>query len=471
MIANSILKKINLDSPTEAQQTLMRRQLVMQGLGALNAAQDTMPNIKAVMTAIILGIIPFLALFLLTPLWSKALKFITGSLLWLSTWGIMMTVMHTATMDQAMTVLSDVAANKMGIDAFLLAQTDGVKALMFFGKMQSNSLLMATAVAIAVYGFGSYAMTGIAQGQAQSMQHMGEGAAQQALTPEGKAGVRSSLIGGVGSGATVAPPPAEGMPNSPTNWAGGTGSEPIAQKTMGESAKGVGTGEETSLDANRAIGQFNEASKTGQGQSYKDFTNMTDTSMTDNATAQAYARTNQGQADAKLLNQMQKVEGASDSQAGATLFAASNGEQFAKLDKLQNMAQLKGMNPNSAEALMHINQDLADDGRINMSGRQIVNNDVLTRGMSQEQIQQARDNQDTHYAVAPTFGKDAGGFMQVDNVDMKSYQDMSKSQNTNESQKSVINTRDIHQALKPQQAKARCMMTPLKDELVVMLVC
>lgn len=296
-IANNIQRKINLGSPTEAQQTLMRRQLVLQGLGALNAAQDTMPNIKAVMTAIILGIIPFLALFLLTPLWSKALKFMTGSLLWLTTWGIMMAVMHTATMDQAMMVLSDVTANKMGIDAFMLAQTNGVKALMFFGKMQSNSLMMATAIAIAVYGFGSYAMTGIAQGQAQSMQHMGEGAAQSALTTEGRAATRQGIIGGLASDASVSTVPPEGMPSGGYQSADNmTGSEAMQHKAYGDTARGVNQGLGTDIGANAAIGEFNAAADAGKAKSYEDFASMTGTSIADNATANAYAQTNQGQA-------------------------------------------------------------------------------------------------------------------------------------------------------------------------------
>ncbi len=410
----------------------------MQGLGALNAAQDTMPNIKAVMTAIILGIIPFLTLFLLTPLWVKALKFMTGSLLWLATWGIMMAVMHTATMDQAMTVLSDIAINKIGLDAFMLAQTDGVKALMFFGKMQSNSLMMATAIAIAVYGFGSYAMTGIAQGQAQNMQHMGEGAAQQALTPEGRAGVRNSIISGVASEASVSNVPPEGL--SSGGWARDTGSEAIVQKSMGQTAMDVGTGQQTSLDANQAIGQFNESSKTGQGQSYQDFTNMTGTPMTDNATSQAYAKTNQGQADAKLLNEMQTLQGAGDSQAGASLFAASNGEQFAKLDKLHNIAELKGMDSSSPEDLMSINEDMANNnGNISMTGQQIFASPLAGK-LDDQQLQDINNNWSTPMAVRPGFNPDGG----IKDAQIGTHTDTSFTQNATQENKHTVDTSDVN---------------------------
>ncbi|MBW5291202.1 MAG: hypothetical protein Rsou_0361 [Candidatus Ruthia sp. Asou_11_S2] len=85
-----------------------------------------------------------------------------------------------------------------------------------------------------------------------------------------------------------------------------------------------------------------------------------------------------GKQDAKLLGEMQQIAGVGDSQSGAALFASSNGEQFAKLDKLKNMAELKGMSPNAPQALMTINKDLADDGRLDMTGSQIANNDILT---------------------------------------------------------------------------------------------
>jgi hypothetical protein len=42
------------------------------------------------------------------------------------------------------------------------------------------------AVAIGVYGFGSYAMTGIAQGMAQGMQNTGERVSSQTITSEGR---------------------------------------------------------------------------------------------------------------------------------------------------------------------------------------------------------------------------------------------------------------------------------------------
>ncbi len=439
MIANAILKKINKNNPTQAQETLMRKQLVMQGLGALNAAQDTMPNIKAVMTAIILGIIPFLTLFLLTPLWSKALKFMTGSLLWLATWGIMMAVMHTATMDQAMTVLSDIAANNMGIDAFLLAQTDGVKALMFFGKMQSNSLMMATAIAIAVYGFGSYAMTGIAQGQAQNMQNLGEGAAQQALTPEGRAGVRNSLISGMANESTVN----QETLTSHRGWGDGSGSEAMINKSMAGAAQGVGGGQVASIDANQAIARFNEGSKTGTGLSFKDFETMTGTSITDNATAQAYAKTNKGQADANLLNEMQQVAGEGNAQLGAALFAASGGQQFAQLDKLKNIANLKGMDANSPQDLLKINEDMANNnGAITMTGQQVFANETLTNKLNKSQLQSIDDNWHNNMAVRPGFNENGT----LNSVSIGTHVDTGFSQNTTDENKQVSDTRNVNRS-------------------------
>jgi hypothetical protein len=42
----------------------------------MNVTNDVIPNLKAVITSIILEIIPFLKLFIITPFYKEALKFI-----------------------------------------------------------------------------------------------------------------------------------------------------------------------------------------------------------------------------------------------------------------------------------------------------------------------------------------------------------------------------------------------------------
>ena len=85
----------------------------------------------------------------------------------------------------------------------MFAETDAIKALMLFGKMQSNSIMMATAVAIGVYGFGSYAMAGLAQGMAQGMQNTGERVSSQTITSEGRSSMRRGLSTSLADAGTV----------------------------------------------------------------------------------------------------------------------------------------------------------------------------------------------------------------------------------------------------------------------------
>jgi plasmid maintenance system antidote protein VapI len=240
-IANSLLKQINNSDPAEAQLSLARRQLTMQGIGALNTAEDTQPQLRSVMLSIVLGIIPFLTLFLVTPLWSKALKFMTGAILWIATWGVMMAVAHAGAMDSVSAILTDMASAKMGLKSFILAETDGVKALMMYGKIQSNSMMIAVAIAVAVYGFGSYAMTGLAQGLSQNMGMMGERAAEQTMTPEGRTQLRDQLTKGMASDGGVASAkmqdPLINQPNHITNTGSGWQQE-VAAKNIGDQ-KGI----------------------------------------------------------------------------------------------------------------------------------------------------------------------------------------------------------------------------------------
>jgi hypothetical protein len=364
-IAHTILRQINLSKdPMQAQQTLMRRQLALQGLGAINTTEDTMPNLKAVMTAIILGIIPFLFLFLLTPLWSKALKFIAGGILWLSTWGIMMAVSHTATMDQAMLILSELSSNKMGLDAFLLASTDGVKAFMLFGKMMSNSLMMSTAIAVAIYSFGSYALTSMAAGQAANMQHMGENAAQQALTPEGRAGVRNGLISGTASDA--------GVQYESLN-SGRTGTEPLQDKALGAKANEVASGKTTDINK----------------QGIKGVVETLDEQSTAVAAQKNMSRVGNGN--------LEKGAGIITHDAAA--------QRIGSLLHNQNIAKMIGQEP-TEENLRNIRENQANNnGAYAMTGHQIVNS-ALFNELSPAQQDFINSNKATIFSVNPTFGED-----------------------------------------------------------------
>jgi hypothetical protein len=121
----------------------------------------------------------------------------------MSSAGIRVVVAFSRAYGAAIAVTDELVRHKMGLDAFMFAETDAIKALMLFGKMQSNSIMMATAVAIGVYGFGSYAMAGLAQGMAQGMQNTGERVSSQTITSEGRSSMRRGLSTSLADAGTV----------------------------------------------------------------------------------------------------------------------------------------------------------------------------------------------------------------------------------------------------------------------------
>ena len=82
------------------------RKITTSGLGIGLTMNEWIPIIRAVMTAIAIGVIPFLVLFLPTPIVGKAASVMLGFFVFLSTWGVTDAVIHGAAMDYAAELLA-----------------------------------------------------------------------------------------------------------------------------------------------------------------------------------------------------------------------------------------------------------------------------------------------------------------------------------------------------------------------------
>jgi hypothetical protein len=378
-IASSILRKINSDNPDEATTALLGKQLVLQGIGATTAASETQPQLRAVMTAIILGLIPFLTLFIVTPMWSKALKFITGALLWLTTWGVMMAVAHAGVMDSAMAVAADLQAGKMGLDSFMLAETDGIKMMAMFGKMQTNAMMMATAIAVAVFGFGSYAMTGLAQNMSGNMGQMGEKATEQTMTPQGRKSIRDAQTSGMASDGGVALQ--NSMVNQDTKSFTNTGSDHQTQN--------AGAGEMSSIGKASAMSATAEHHNTTVG-----------------GLAKTTGETNQLTSDARSIatKQTQNIIGDNNQVAGAEKVEAANqGQSEGQVVRSQNIANATGQDINNPQTLRDIGKNLANnnDG-YGMTGDELKQSAFFGK-LSEPQQQMVNEMPNTDFVVNPNF--------------------------------------------------------------------
>jgi conjugal transfer mating pair stabilization protein TraG len=77
-------------------------------------ANQWIPVIKGVLTAVAIGIIPILVIFIPTPLFSKAVSIICGFFIWLAVWGVTDAIIHTFGMDYAKKVFDEVAQHQLG---------------------------------------------------------------------------------------------------------------------------------------------------------------------------------------------------------------------------------------------------------------------------------------------------------------------------------------------------------------------
>jgi hypothetical protein len=160
---------------------------LLNASGSMKAADEWIPVLKAVLTAIAVALIPFLAIFIPTPICGKALNLMFGMFLWLALWGVCDAIIHQFAMSYGFKVWDAVRNNNLGMDALYFFPNMTVKALAMFGTLRMGGLLLATALTTMLTRFGGSVMgmlAGNITGQIQSAGVTGERATTD---PSGRA--------------------------------------------------------------------------------------------------------------------------------------------------------------------------------------------------------------------------------------------------------------------------------------------
>lgn len=200
-LAQSIDKAMQDSNPDTATQGLANRNIMVQGIGVATAANTWLPQLRAIMTAVALGMIPILALFIITPLVGKVVLFTVGLFGWLTLWGSIDIIMHQMAMDGAAAFFERQAELKFSLSAIYMTPNSTAQALAFFGKIQTYSIMIASVIAMAIFKFGGYAMAQMSQNLGQQIESAGAGAAMATQTPEGRAQTMQGLTGAMGTEA------------------------------------------------------------------------------------------------------------------------------------------------------------------------------------------------------------------------------------------------------------------------------
>lgn len=178
-------------------------QFLINASGTMKSANEWLPTLRAVLTAIAVGLIPFLALFIPTPLFGKAIGVIAGFFIWLTAWGVTDAIVHGFAVDyanQAFESIRQIGAatpGAMGMDAFYFMPNETIKTLAMFGTLRMSGLMLATIITGMLIKFGGHALASLSGNVTGQIQGAGTSAARQTedISGRGKAiaGLTSSL--------------------------------------------------------------------------------------------------------------------------------------------------------------------------------------------------------------------------------------------------------------------------------------
>ena len=173
------------------------RKITSTGMGIGLTMNEWIPIIRAVMTAIAIGVIPFLVLFLLTPVVGRAASVMFGFFVFLTTWGVTDAVIHGAAMDYAIYAFEDMRQSNLGVYAMAAFPTISVKLMAMFGVIRSAGIMLASFFSMMLIRFGGHALAMLAGNLSRIVQSAGSQAGQL-LTPEGTSAAMNQQVKAAG---------------------------------------------------------------------------------------------------------------------------------------------------------------------------------------------------------------------------------------------------------------------------------
>jgi len=173
------------------------RKVTSTGLGIGITMNEWIPIIRAIMTAIAIGVIPFLVLFLPTPIVGKAVSVMFGFFVFLTTWGITDAVIHGAAMDYATYAFEDMRQSNLGVYAMAAFPTISIKLLAMFGVIRSAGIMLASFFSMMLIRFGGHALAMLAGNLSHIVQSSGAQAGKL-LTPEGTSSAMNQQVQAAG---------------------------------------------------------------------------------------------------------------------------------------------------------------------------------------------------------------------------------------------------------------------------------
>ncbi|MGI9328761.1 MAG: conjugal transfer protein TraG N-terminal domain-containing protein, partial [Pseudomonadales bacterium] len=196
-LAQSMSAVLQSSDPDLTAKSLANRKLITGGLGASSVTGEWLSPVRGAALAVALGMLPFVLLFVMTPLVWSVLGITAGLMIWLSLWGVADAIVHQIAIDKAMSYFTAPKLNdwKMGLDAIYMAPDASTKALAAIGSIRGAGVGIASFITMALFGLsvGGFAM--MARSRVDAVEQTGRDGGIESQTPEGQAQRKRELAG------------------------------------------------------------------------------------------------------------------------------------------------------------------------------------------------------------------------------------------------------------------------------------
>ncbi len=173
VLADTLDYTIKSANPDEAVLAIANQQYVSNGISAGMVANEYVPIFRTVVLSLSIALIPFLVLFIPTPLYGEALKIMFGFFIFNTAWGVADTITFQMAQAQAVRVFEEVTSNGIGFTAMMLTPKASMKALAIFGYMRTAGVMLALILTKGLVDFGGHAMAQLGSSFQGGMQSAG----------------------------------------------------------------------------------------------------------------------------------------------------------------------------------------------------------------------------------------------------------------------------------------------------------
>ncbi|MGD0282391.1 MAG: conjugal transfer protein TraG N-terminal domain-containing protein [Dissulfurispiraceae bacterium] len=162
-------------------------------------ANRWIPTLRAVTTATMIGLIPFLVILLVTPFSGAVFKLVTGFFFLTTTWGVVDVVIHNQAISAGLRAMAEITQYKLGWYAMTNYSLEAQKAAGLYGQLRLEGFLFSTFIAGA-FGFSSMsAFSHFVMGMQGAVAQGATGAAQTTMTPAGRGQFEKANLEGAAS--------------------------------------------------------------------------------------------------------------------------------------------------------------------------------------------------------------------------------------------------------------------------------